>query len=101
MSPLANQFQMRPSTLSGSPKKNAARFGSSKYSGGRSVGLVPTCQTANRQASNSACQTRRALVSLLLRIAFQHLLLHRMPDLSVQLDEARRQADLRDIARAR
>src|SRR5215831_17977564 len=34
-------------------------------------------------------------------IAFQNLVLHLVPDLRVQLDEARREADLVDVARPR
>src|SRR5688500_14676391 len=91
---------MRPNTLSGSPKKNAARLGSSKYSGGSSEGLVPTCQMTNRPPSRPACH-RRSLMALLLRIAFEHLGLHRAPDLGMQLEVARREPDLGHVARPR
>src|SRR6202008_3680001 len=101
MVPVANHSQIRWKTFTGSPKKNAALFGSSKYSGGRSVGLVAIYQKRSSAAASSACQSRSALVELLPGIALQHLLLHRMPDQRVQLDEARRQADLGDVARAR
>src|SRR5687768_145613 len=80
----------------------AARFGSPKYSGGSSVGLVATCQKMNTPASSASCQKRNApLLTLLLRIAFQHLGLHRMPDLGVQFQVARREPHLGHVARPR
>src|SRR5687768_13616683 len=102
MSPPANQSQMRASTLSGSPKMKAARLGSPKYSGGSSVGLVATCQKTNTPASSASCQKRNApLLTLLLRIALEHLGLHRVPDLRMQLQVARREPHLGDVARSR
>src|ERR1041384_2200315 len=89
---------MRPRTFSGSPKKNAARLGSSKYRGGSSVGLVPTCQTAKTAASNSSCQSRRSLLLFLLLITLEHFRLHRAPNLRVQLEIARHETDLGHVA---
>src|SRR5688572_31049603 len=100
MKPEENQSTMRPATLSGSPKKKAALFGSSKYSGGSSVGLVRTYQATSSAANSANCQMRSALLPLT-GIALQHFFLHRTPDQAVQLDEARRQADLGHVARPR
>src|SRR6267143_3051080 len=101
MVPEVNQSHVRSSTLNGSPKKKAALCGLSKYIGGRSVGLVATCQKSTNPTKISTCQTRSQLLELLLGIAFEDLFLHRVPDLRVQLDEAWRQPDLGDIARPR
>src|SRR6266545_4818804 len=91
---------MRSRTLSGSPKKNAALCGLSKYIGGSNVGLVATCQKAIKTRNSATCQRRNALL-LLLGIAFQHFVLHCAPDQGMELDEARREADLGDVAWAR
>src|SRR5436190_5100412 len=101
MVPEANQSQVRSKTLNGSPKKNAALFGSSKYSGGKSVGLVATYQKARKAMNSPNCQRRSALLELLLGIALEHFILHGAPDQGMQLDEARREADLGDVARPR
>src|SRR2546423_707017 len=101
MVPEVNQSQVRSNTFNGSPKKNAALFGSSKYSGGSSVGLVATCKKSTKPTKISACHSRSHLLELLLGIALEHLVLHRLPDQGMQLDEARRHADLGDIARPR
>src|SRR5947199_6687323 len=50
----------------------------------------PTCHTHSLD-----------LLPLLARIALQHLFLHGMPDEPMELDEARREADFRDIPWAR
>src|SRR5258708_14668779 len=68
--------------------------------GGSSVGLVETCQNASKPTRSRSCQTRSILVELL-GIALQHFFLHRMPDERMQLDEARREADLGDVPRSR
>src|SRR5215467_2112409 len=99
MSPELNQPAIRPSTLSGSPNRKAARFGSLNQNGGTMPGTASTCQSRNSPSSSSNCQTRSALVLLLLRIAFQHLGFHRAPNLPVQIDEARRESNLGDVAR--
>src|SRR5215213_2753858 len=100
MLPELNHTQMRSSTSSGSPKKNAALCGLSKYIGGSSVGLVATYQSSMSAPKSPSCHRRKALM-LLPGIALEHFGLHRAPDQRVQLDEARRKTDLRDIARPR
>src|SRR5829696_2796157 len=100
MLPELNHTQMRSSTSSGSPKKNAALCGLSKYIGGSSVGLVATYQNSSSAANSATCQKRKALM-FLPGIALEHFGLHRAPDQRVQLDEARREADLGHIARPR
>src|SRR5207245_10646731 len=67
---------------------------------------TPNQMTKSRTASSTGkARNRRrplpALLSLLPGIAFEHLFLHRAPDFRVNFDEARRQADFGDIARAR
>src|SRR5512142_2377264 len=98
--PEENHSQTRRATFCGSPKKKAALLGSSKYSGGRSVGLVPTYHTPSTAASSTSCQTRMRLMPLA-RIALENLLLHRVPDERMQLDEARRQPHFGHVARTR
>src|SRR5437879_13604262 len=67
--------------------------------GGSRVGLVATCQIASKPMNSTTCQKRRApLWLLLLRIALENLVFHRAPDQAMQLDEARREANLRHVA---
>src|SRR6266446_634004 len=69
--------------------------------GGSRVGLVATCQIASKPMNSTTCQKRRAaLWLLLLRIALENLVFHRAPDQAMQLDEARREANLRHVAGA-
>src|SRR5258706_12237612 len=112
MSALAtNQFQMRPKILSGSPKKNAAWRSSANRNGGTRPGVVSRCQAMNTSTSRASCQARRlrwlGLMALhiasrrqLLPVALQHLFPQHVPDGLVQLDEARGDAHLGDVARA-
>src|ERR1044072_8384392 len=100
MAPEANQSQMGSNTLSRSPTKKAALWGLSKYSGGSKVGLVPTCQTTRTAAKRPSCHQRRLLLALA-GIALEHFGLHGVPDLRMELDEARRQPHLGHIPRPR
>src|SRR3954467_6244947 len=106
-----NQWPMRSKIFSGSPKKNAACGSFSNMNGGISPGLVSTCQTTKMSSSSPSCQTRRLRVfglmafhmtsgRELLPVALQHLFTQGGPDRLVQLDETRRRAHLRHIARA-
>src|SRR5487761_2263922 len=99
MLPELNHSQMRSSTFCGSPKKNAALSALSKYIGGSSVGLVSAYQTKKHTASTISWYSRSLTLALLLDITLQHLFLHGVPDLRMQLEEARRQAYLRHVAR--
>ena len=59
---VTNQSQMRASTFSGSPKKNAAWRSLSNMKFGSRPGVVITCQNANTAASRPACQRRTYLI---------------------------------------
>src|SRR5689334_23338818 len=90
-------------TCNGRPKKNAIRFA---YASSTTPGVVRPYQTTNATARIATCHSasrpRPTRASpLALRIALQHFGFQHVPDGFVQLDEARRQANLRDIARPR
>src|SRR3954465_3656240 len=101
MVPLENHTHVRSKTLSGSPKKNAALFGSAKKTGGKRGGAVPTYQSSRNATKRSSCHTLSQRLLELAGIAFQHFLAHGMPNEAVQLDEAGRQPDLCHVARPR
>src|SRR6266403_5873505 len=70
--------------------------------GGSRVGLVATCQIASSTTNSTTCQKRRAALLLpLLCIAFENLVFYRAPDQAMELDEARREANLGHVAGTR
>src|SRR4051812_24508962 len=73
-------------------------------------GTVSTCQSTKKEISIPTCHMRRfpwrgrkackrPLLDPGSRIAFEHFVFHRMPDVLVELEETRREADFRHIAR--
>src|SRR5713101_2098124 len=58
----------------------------------------PSTVPMTKARNSTTCQRLNPLL-LLLGIAFQHFVLHCAPDEGMELDEARREADLGDVAR--
>src|SRR5882672_4040445 len=107
-----NHSQMRASTCTGSPKKNAACRSLSNRNGRINPGLVRTCQTTKTQTSTTSCQTRKLFefglmvrhisgCARLLRVSLEHFAAKNIPDRAMQLDELREHAHFSNIAWAR
>src|SRR5664279_1925437 len=102
-----NHCQMRSKIFKGSPKKNAAWRSFSNMKFGNRPGVVSKYQTTKMTTSRASCQRRRNFMAAgrscgeLLPVAGEHLFAQHVPDCLVQLDEARRRANLGDVARAR